>query len=279
LNYVYNNQNIKIFLKYFFWYIYKVTQSEQTEHWLKFHRFALRYEIIYTPKFNAALKEQIDQYIEDGTLMAVNSTPIYGVLVDLYYNAAYIWAHRATNVLRVKSVERPMTLKERLTMGFSERIVELMRQYYGIDLLNLSDDITQTTKDTIQAVLEQAAIEGFGFDEVVRRLQLPDMTDKRARLIARTETVGAANAASNVAAQDSGLKMDKIWISARDNRVRFHHAEVNQHTVAMNDDFIVGGLPMSFPGDKRGGANNVCNCRCTHAFIPKRDSQGRLIRS
>ena len=163
-------------------------------------------------------------------------------------------------------------------MGFSQYIVDQMAIYYGIDFLNMSDNITQTTKDTIQAVLNQAALEGFGFDEVVRRLQSTELTRFRARLIARTETVGAANAASNIAAIKTGLLYDKIWISARDNRTRPHHREVNQNVVGMSETFTVGTSQMQFPGDKDGGPNEVCNCRCCVAQIPKRDSSGRLIR-
>lgn len=246
-----------------------MTIQEQTDHWYKFHRFQTRYENIYTPQFNKALKEQHQDYIDNGTLMAVNSGPIYLVLRSLYIDSTYIWAHRATTNLR----------KERLTMGFSERIIELMKTYFGIDLLNLAEDITQTTKDVIQQVLSDAAEQGFGFDEIVRRLRSTELTVKRARLIARTETVASANAASNVAAQDSGLIMDKIWIAARDRRTRLHHAEVNQHIVAMHDTFTVGFTQMKFPGDKAGGAAECCNCRCTHAFIPRRDANGRLLRN
>lgn len=245
-----------------------MTNEEQNIHWLKFHRFQKRYEGIFTPQFNAAILEQNNQFIEYGTLMGVDSAPLAKVLRSLYIDVPYIWAHRATTNLR----------KERMTMGFSQRIIDLMKQYYGIDLLNLADDLTQTTKDVIQAVLNEAATEGFGFDEVVRRLRSPELTAKRARLIARTETVAAANAASNIAAQDSGLLMDKIWISARDNRTRPHHREVNQNVVGMSEVFKVGSFDMQFPGDKAGGAAECCNCRCTHAFIPKRDANGRLIR-
>lgn len=246
-----------------------MTNEEQNIYWRKFNNYQRRYEAIYTPKFNQAIRSQINDFIETGTLMSVHAMPLYKALHSLYTESAYIWAHRATANLR----------KERLTMGFSERIIELMRQYYGIDLLNLADDLTQTTKAVIQKVLSEAAEEGFGFDEVVRRLELPELTRARARLIARTETVAAANAASNVAAQDSGLIMDKIWISARDSRVRIHHAEVNQHQVRMTDTFTVGFTQMKFPGDKAGGAEECCNCRCTHAFIPRRDANGRLIRA
>jgi len=156
-----------------------------------------------------------------------------------------------------------------------------MKIYYGIDFLNMSDEITQTTKDVIQAVLNDAALEGFGFDEVVRRLASTELTRYRARLIARTETTGAANAAGNIAAIKTGLVYDKIWIAAKDNRTRRTHklhTGVDGTIVGMHEKFIVGGMPMDFPGDKNGGAAQVCNCRCACGQIPKRDSNGRLIR-
>jgi len=232
-----------------------VNLNEQNEYWHKWNRFQLRHEGIYTPKYNKALREQINQFIEAGTLMAVDSAPIYKVTLELYTTVSPIWAAASTLNLRRQKARAPM--------GFSQYIVDQMAIYYGIDFLNMSDNITQTTKDTIQAVLNQAALEGFGFDEVVRRLQSTELTRFRARLIARTETVGAANAASNIAAIKTGLLYDKIWISARDARTRPHHREVNQNVVGMSETFTVGTSQMQFPGDKDGGPNEVCNC-----FLP-----------
>ena len=34
----------------------------------------------------------------------------------------------------------------------------------------------------------------------------------------------------------------------------------------MNEDFIVGGEEL-YPGDSRGSAANVINCKCTHAYL------------
>ena len=130
----------------------------------------------------------------------------------------------------------------------------------------MSDNITQTTIETIQSVLNEAAAEGWGYDVIVGMLQSPELTRYRARLIARTETTGAANAAGNIAAIKTGLVYDKIWIAAKDNRTRRTHklhTGVDGTIVGMNEKFIVGGMPMDFPGDKNGGAAQVCNCRCT----------------
>lgn len=247
-----------------------MTNEEQHTYWLKFHRFQQRYEGIYAPKFNAAIKEQIKQFTDTGTLMAVTIEPIYKILHEVYFTIPPIWA--ATSTVQIRR------LKARMPMGFSQRIIDLMKQYYGIDLLNMADDITDTTKSLIQDVLSLSAEQGFGFDEVVRILTDNGFHPTRGRLIARTETVAAANAASNIAAKETGLLMDKIWISARDNRTRPHHRTVNQAIVGMDETFTVGSHQMNFPGDKAGGAEECCNCRCTHAFIPRRDSNGRLIR-
>jgi len=249
-----------------------MTTEEQHDYWLTFHRFQQVQERKFTPIFNAALRVQVRQYTAHGTIMAVTIDPVYSALHKLYYTVPSIWAARSTRDIRT------MARKERMPMGFSQRIIDLMQQEYGINLLNLADDITQTTKDTITRVLQQAAIEGFGFDEIVKRVQSDDFTAARARLIARTEVVASANAAATIAAKDTKLVMDKIWISAKDKRTRPHHREVDQSVVAMGDTFTVGASQMQFPGDKAGGASEVCNCRCSVAFIPKRDANGRLMR-
>ena len=39
----------------------------------------------------------------------------------------------------------------------------------------------------------------------------------------------------------------------------------------MDDDFVVGGLPMAYAGDARGGAKNVINCRCVIIYADEND--------
>jgi len=39
----------------------------------------------------------------------------------------------------------------------------------------------------------------------------------------------------------------------------------------MDEDFIVGGMPMSFAGDSKGGAKNVVNCRCVIIYVDEQD--------
>lgn len=235
-----------------------MNNEQKRQYWFQFHHFQQRKENIYTPQFNQVLKAQIKQFTDSGTLMAVDSIEMYKTLLDLYVNTGRLWAHRSQILGR--------TLKGRQPLGFSQRLIDLMKQYYGIDLLNDAAGITQTTKDQIQSVLSEATQQGWSFSQIVDHLQSPDMTRYRARLIARTETVGAANAAALINTLQIAPDSKKIWISAKDNRVREHHREVDNTIIPITTDFNVGGYPMKAPGDKRAGASEVCGCRCVLAF-------------
>ena len=237
-----------------------MTEKEKDNYWRTFHRFQMRYEEIYAPKINKALKAQIQQYIQNRDILYVRSGGLYAVLLDLYTKTGTVWARHS------RSLQNQM--KATGQMGFSERIVTFMRQYFGFDLLNHAEGMTRTTIRIIQDVLSEAALEGWSFDEIVKRLELPELTAKRARLIARTETVGAANAASLYNATAGGGEANKIWIAARDSRTRMHHREVDNKVVGKDERFKVGNSMMLYPGDKAGSAEEVCNCRCVIAFIP-----------
>ena len=79
------------------------------------------------------------------------------------------------------------------------------------------------------------------------------------------------NYATNQSATDVFGKenLQKEWIATLDERVRIDHAEANGQVVDMDKNFLVGGEELAYPGDSRGSAANVINCRCTNAPFPK----------
>lgn len=235
-----------------------MTATEQKELWLKFHRFQMRYELLYTPKINKVLKAQVQAYVTNKDTLYVRSGALYALLLDLYKIVGPAWAYHTRYLMKVQ--------KAGGQMGFSERIVSFMQQYYAFDLLNDAEDITQTTIRLIREVLTDAALQGWSFDTIVDKLESPEFTAARARLIARTETVGAANGGAMINAKLSGATK-KIWIAARDHRTREHHRDVNQTVIGIDDKFKVGDSLMDYPGDKEGSADEVCNCRCAVGFI------------
>jgi uncharacterized protein with gpF-like domain len=261
-----------------------MTLAEQNKYFYEWHKFQQRYEKYYEKKFAAALKVQVAAFIKTQDIMAIPSFPIYTVLVDLYKTVGTRWA-RFARVSMTKATGQ---------MGFNERIVELMRQYYGIDLLNDAEEINDTTRAVIQNVLNDAAMTGASFDDIVRQLtSSTELGAMRARRIARTETVTAANGAAMVYAQTSGNVMEKIWISVKDKRTRHNawanHKTIDGTTIDINEPFNLksqklGDIQMMQPGVRKQPnglavpASQIVNCRCVVAFQAKRDSQGRIIR-
>lgn len=85
---------------------------------------------------------------------------------------------------------------------------------------------------------------------------------------ARTETTGAVNGASFIAAREAGVTT-KQWLSSRDEDVRLtHRAEGggDGQTVPLLAPFIIGGAPLMYPGDPFGPPDQTINCRCVAIF-------------
>lgn len=123
--------------------------------------------------------------------------------------------------------------------------------------------------------------------DMTKYVNSPKFYRWQALRIARTETTAAANYGAIQGAEDSGIEMEKEWISAEDGRVRrlpkdeFDHRTMHGQRVAMYQEFIVPGKEgaefLNFPGDPNGRASDIVNCRCTVGLVPKRDNQGNLI--
>lgn len=262
-----------------------MTQREQNLYWKKWHAFQQKYERQYTPKFKRALKVQLDAWIKTQDVGAIPAFPIYDVLVDLYRTVGPKWA-AANREVALKADD----LLPGGQMGFNARIVELMQQYYGIDLLNDANLMTQYSREVIIRVLSQAAQTGASFDDIVEQLlRHPEFGPVRARRIARTETVTSANGAAMIYAQESGNELNKYWIAVKDSRTRHDHRAIDGAVVNYDVPFKLmsqeGGLvEMMQPGVRTQPnglavpASQVVNCRCTVAFKAKRDAQGNIIR-
>lgn len=92
---------------------------------------------------------------------------------------------------------------------------------------------------------------------------------RRARTIAVTEVVGASNAGWLAAAfqteQILGTELEKEWIHSRDPQVRREHREAGGQRRRLREPFLVGGVPMMYPGDKSAPPELVIECRCSAA--------------
>lgn len=141
--------------------------------------------------------------------------------------------------------------------------------------------VQNTAKATLIKVYRQLANDPvFASEgEVVKAKMLRQQFDRyskyQAERLVRTEATNAANYATMQSAQDifPGADMQKEWISASDERTRAAHREANGQIVDFNKPFIVKGEELMRPGDPRGSASNVVNCRCSMAPFPKEAAQ------
>lgn len=140
----------------------------------------------------------------------------------------------------------------------------------GNRLVGLPDEVYAL----IVAEIERGIREGLPVQEVAQRVNVvltasgSQRWPNRAITVARTETIAAVNAGIfRSAVLDAEERGDpapfKVWLSTEDSRTRPTHAEADRQRTLMSEPFRVGGSALLFPGDPRGPANEVINCRCS----------------
>jgi len=137
-----------------------------------------------------------------------------------------------------------------------------------------SEEINNTTRDNIRNAIQEALDNGETYNEMAKRIQnvFNEAKTSRAMTIARTEVTAINNFSMLEAVQQQDLNLHKKWLPALDEKTREWHAVmIDYGSIPLEDDFIVGGEAMSFPGDPRGSAENVINCRCVLDFVRKEE--------
>lgn len=141
-------------------------------------------------------------------------------------------------------------------------------------LKNVGNLIWTSIKDTLA--------EGYAAGETTHQLAArvravaSDVSAKRALVIARTEVISAANAASLAQVQLGGftdLECSKRWLATDDEHTREEHRLADGQTVGLSESFFVGGEFLQVPGDPNGRADNVIQCRCTVEFVFADDAE------
>lgn len=117
--------------------------------------------------------------------------------------------------------------------------------------------------ETFMALNERSA-------ERILRKKFNGMSISNGKRIVRTESVNAANFATNESASSlfGASNLQKEWIAGLDGRTRDAHVAANGQRRGMNEKFTVMGEQLNHPGDSAGSAGNIINCRCASAPIP-----------
>jgi hypothetical protein len=211
---------------------------------------------------------------------------IMPIIMRLYVDAGVYQANKVLREINASAKDRT----EQKGFGFNEEWINAITQFLRLNLLRLVSGITETTKKQIIDILDEGQRKGWGIDKIVNELESPELTLGRARLIVRTELVKAYNKGHELGKDKSKWETEDIWISAKDNRTRHSHREVDGDVIGTGGKFKVpvykkvgkvdmqiGWDLMTGPGDPNAHIENLANCRCTKVTRARRDENGRLI--
>ncbi len=90
----------------------------------------------------------------------------------------------------------------------------------------------------------------------------------RSSSVARHNVMSSTAVGTHEAALQSGVLLEKEWLSMQDNRVREAHALADGQITGSESPYIVGGEELQYPRDPGGSIENIANCRCQELFSP-----------
>jgi len=144
--------------------------------------------------------------------------------------------------------------------------------------------IIRTTEKQVRDMTNGGLARGQSIDLVFREItnKIPALADQRADVISQTEIHATNQFVSQAMAARSGLRLRKMWDAVNDERTRdfgelgrisqFNHRVMNGSTIPVDQQFAVPTITGSverllFPGDPKGSAGNIINCRCNQVYI------------
>lgn len=269
-----------------------MTPQQQQQYWKKQDRKKRAYERVYVRKFKKALNQQLKPLIKavdgvfsvDYVISSINQliTPdaIESVFKELYRVVGTDFVKDSIRGLKSFDPEIRTKREGDPNLDDPEAMqsiwVTAINSYVTTQAASRITSITETSRKEairiIREITQQAFDEGLGIPETKRLLnkQIPIEWRKlswRAELIARTEILTASNEGAYIGAKATGLALNKVWIARLDGRERESHRAVNGQIKPIDDPFDVGGVSMQKPGQSGAPADEVCNCRCTIAFL------------
>lgn len=149
-------------------------------------------------------------------------------------------------------------------------VVNTMASEYMVSASNRVKGLGDMAWDETRSQISQGMSQGESIEEITKRVQhAATVSENRARTVARTETIMAANAGGYAQARvlpEVVQPVNKQWLSTSDRRTRMSHVIANEQIQDLEKPFHVGGWPLMYPGDTRAPASEVVNCRCTTLY-------------
>jgi HK97 family phage portal protein len=162
-----------------------------------------------------------------------------------------------------------------LDIAFSLAI-PFLAEYLRLRPVRYGDLIAATLSGEFRELLGELANQGASIDQMAQAIadRFDAISEARARLIARTEVIAASNLGTLTAYRESGEVAAQEWLTARDERVRPSHQDMDGTVMPLGEPFRVGpnAARVRFPGDPEGPPEEIINC-----FLPGTIVSGRFV--
>lgn len=121
----------------------------------------------------------------------------------------------------------------------TEFAVQYLEEYSGV----LISEVNSTTRDAIRKTLAEGFDNGESIQKLTKRIKevFAEATTVRATMIARTESIKAANSASVEAYRQSGVVVRKEWLAERDTRTCPFCEELDGKAISLTSYFAKVG--------------------------------------
>lgn len=267
-----------------------MNNTQKQRYWRQNERILRSYDKKYFPAFLRVFKRMVDKFIENRYTGEFLDEELLSVYSKLYKDIVIRFGNE-----QYRRLEKNITKG----FGFNEEWTREVNEWLATEGFRLVTSVSGNMRNVILKVISQATQEGIenglGVDEVTRLIlerleELKTGTISRyiAERIVRTETIRAANMGHMKGAERYRYQVLKVWVAARDERTRrfprdeFSHIALDGQARELNEPFKQVGMKGTEaiamqPGDANAPAGFTINCRCTIAFEPKRDANGRLI--
>lgn len=161
--------------------------------------------------------------------------------------------------------------QKRMNISFYSAIWKsyITRQLNSTEIVKRIKDVTDNIKEQFRGLLQIANDNNYSTQQLSKLFQENISVSKmRALRIARTEMTHASALGAEFATDTiEGLDLYAVWIHSKVGNYRENHAAINGKYVKKGADFNVGDEKMKYPGDPRGGASEVVNCRCRVSYL------------
>ena len=256
------------------------------KQWLKWHNgYERSARVIFQRAFKEIAKDIPFERMTVGTYKSymqthVSKEKIFDSYVKVYSEVGTKHGKRVGVQINKQINEKNFTVDGFLN-EFQKTLIKFLVTNEGSRITSVRQSYIKYLTQIMSKGIEEGKTISMISTDMTKLIKSRNFYRWQALRIARTETTAASNYAATVSSSVSGVLMDKVWISALDERTRqgrFNHLVMNQKRVPLDKAFNVSGEKLMFPGDPKGSGGNVINCRCSVAQVVRRDSDGNIMR-